>query len=313
MRRFRFGAALRSLDSRRAWVEQARKVEDLGYDVLLAPDHVAPGILPPFLPLLLAAEATTRLRVGTFVLNNDFHHPVLLAREAATLDLLSEGRLELGMGAGHMRSEYEEIGIPFGSGHERVERLEESVEIVTRLWAGEEVTFEGRHHRVRGHTLSPPPLQQPHPTLLIGGNGRRILSLAATRADIVGLSGLSADPDAGRVRVDGFTVEGCRQRIDWVRDAAPERFEQLELNALVQRTEVTPARRETAQRIADEWTGAGLQPEDILASPYILIGDEEQLVDKLTRLRDELGLSYFTVFGPALEAFSPVVARLAGT
>src|SRR5436189_5839962 len=170
MRPFRFGVNVRTAASQAEWADKARKVEAIGYAVLLVPDHLA-DLLAPFPALPAAAGATPRLRVGTAVLNNDFRHPALLAREAATLDVLSDGRLELGLGAGHMQSEYEQVGLAFDPGATRVERLEEAVVIVKRLLEGEPVTFSGRHYRGTGHTLHPRPMQPPRPPVAIGRDG----------------------------------------------------------------------------------------------------------------------------------------------
>lgn len=309
MRPFRFGVQVASPTSRRGWAEVARRAEWLGYDTLLTADHVTSETPAPLLPLVTVAEATDSLRVGTFVLNNDLHHPALLAREAAMLDVLSEGRFELGLGAGHMRSEYEGIGIPFDDGSTRVERLEETVAVIKAMWVGGEVAHHGRHHRLEGDVLHPRPAQQP-PPLLIGGNGRRILALAAREATTVGLSGLSAV--RGGIRPHGFTRDGCRQRIDWLREAAPDRFADLELNVLVQRVEITTERLGAAEGLATRWSAFGLDPDDVLSSPYVLVGEEAALVDHLTALREELGISYLTVFEHVMDDFAPVVDALAG-
>src|SRR2546422_1282691 len=172
MKPFRFGVNVRTAGSHAEWADKARKVERLGYSVLLVPDHLA-ELLAPFPALAGAAAATTRLRVGTAVLNNDFRHPVLTAREAATLDVLSDGRLELGLGAGHMQSEYEAAGLGFDPGATRVERLAEAVVVVKRLLEGEAVTYTGTHYRVTGHTIHPRPVQRPPPPIFIGGNPPR--------------------------------------------------------------------------------------------------------------------------------------------
>src|SRR6266851_5204043 len=190
MKPFRFGVNVRSSGSRGEWVAKARKIEELRYDVLTVSDHLA-DLFAPMPAILSAAEATTHLRVGTNVLNNDLRHPVLVAREAATVDVLTEGRLQLGLGAGSLRSEYDQAGLGFVRGGIRVERLAEAVTIIKGLLKGEEVSFAGRHYRVTGHTIAPLPVQQPNPPILIGGNGPRLLTLAAREADIVGLSGIT--------------------------------------------------------------------------------------------------------------------------
>src|SRR5712691_383463 len=190
MRPFRFGVNVWSARSRAEWVEKARKIEDLGYGVLTVPDHLT-DLFAPMPAVLSAAAATRHLRVGTNVLNNDLRHPILVAREAATIDLLTDGRLQLGLGAGSLRSEYDQAGLAFDRGAVRVERLAEAVTIIKGLLHGEQVTFAGRHYRVAGHTIAPLPVQRPHPPILIGGNGPNLLTLAAREADIVGFSGIT--------------------------------------------------------------------------------------------------------------------------
>jgi probable F420-dependent oxidoreductase len=246
---FRFGVNLRAADSHGAWAEKARRVEDLGYSTLLVPDHLA-ELLPPLPALVAAAGATSTIRIGTFVLNNDFRHPVLLARDAATLDLLSDGRFELGIGAGHMRSEYTEAGLSFDPAPVRFERLGESVQILRSLLAGETTSFDGRHYRVTEHRIYPLPVQQPRPPILIGGNGPRILTLAAQAADIVGLTGLGFPKGATQVDVSGFKPASVDERIALIRSAAGARFDRIELNALVQRVIVTDNRRQAAEEHA---------------------------------------------------------------
>lgn len=308
-RPFRFGINLRAADSRTDWIGKARRVEDLGFSTLLVPDHLA-ELLPPIPALVAAAGATSTIRLGTFVLNNDFRHPVLLARDAATLDLLSDGRLELGLGAGHMQSEYTEAGLPFDPAPVRFERLGESVRIVKSLLAGETTSLEGRHYRVTDHRIYPRPAQKPRPPILIGGNGKRLLALAAQEADIVGLTGLAFPKGATEVDVSGFKLASVDERIAWVRAQAGDRFEQLELNALVQRVMVTDDRQQAAAELAAQWTD--LSVDDVLQTPYALIGTVEQIVESLQEVRRRWGISYFVVHEWSLDAIAPVVARLAG-
>lgn len=309
MNPFRFGVNVWRAGSRTEWVEKARRLEDLGYSTLTVPDHLA-EFFAPMPSLVSAAEATTRLRVGTHVLNNDLRHPVLVAREAATVDLLTDGRFQLGLGAGHMKSEYDQAGLTYDPGHTRVERLEEAVTIVKTLLAGEPLTFSGRHYRVAGHTIHPLPIQRPHPPILIGGNGRRLLTLAAKEADIVGLSGITFRRGGAEPDLSGWTVAGVDARMQIVREAAGDRYPRLEVNALVQRVVVTDDRRHAAEELAARWTQ--LNPEDILQSPYVLIGTADQMVEDLRARRDRWGISYYVVFEPYMEAFAPVVAELAG-
>jgi probable F420-dependent oxidoreductase len=307
MKPFRFGVNVGRAGSRAEWAEKARKVEDLGYSALTMPDHLT-DLVAPMPALVSAAAATKRLRVGTNVLNNDFRHPILVAREAATVDLLTDGRLQLGLGAGHMRSEYDQVGLRFDSGGTRVERLAEALTIVKDLLKGEPVTFAGRYYRVTDHKNHPLPVQHPHPPLLIGGNGRRLLTLAAKEADIVGLSGITFRRGGAEPDLSGWRVAGVDARVHLVREAAGDRYDRLELNALVQRVVVTDDRRQAAEELARRWTQ--LSPDEILQSPYALIGTVDQLVEDLQAYRERWGISYYVIFEPYIDAFAPVIARL---
>jgi probable F420-dependent oxidoreductase len=308
---FRFGVNVWHAGSRTEWVEKARKIEALGYATLTVPDHLT-DLIAPMPALISAAEATTTLRVGSNVLNNDFRHPVLVARESAAVDLLTDGRLQLGLGAGSIQSEYDQAGLSFDRGATRVERLTEAVTIIKGLLKGEKVAFAGRHYRVTGHAIAPLPVQRPHPPILIGGNGPRLLALAAREADIVGLSGITfrrggaAAPD-----LSGWRTSNIDERVKLVREAAgEERYARLELNALVQHVVVTEARREAAEELTRRW--AQLTADEILQSPYVLIGSVDQMIEDLQMRRERWGISYYVIFEPYLDAFAPVVARLAG-
>jgi probable F420-dependent oxidoreductase len=310
MKPFRFGVNVRTAASAADWIALARKLEDLGYSTLNLPDHLT-ELPAPFPALASAATATTRLRVATLVLNNDFRHPVLLAREAATLDVLSGGRLQLGLGAGYMKAEYDQAGLRFDRGGVRVERLAESVAIVKRLFEGETVTFAGRHYRVTAHKIYPLPAQRPRPPILIGGNGPRLLTLAATEADIVGLSGITFAGGGLQRDFSGFRAAGVDERVALVRAAAGARFDQLELNALVQQVIVTENHRSAAEELAQRWKM--LSVADILESPFVLLGTVDEIVTQLVARRARWGISYYVVFEPVIDAFAPVVARLTGT
>lgn len=311
MQPFRFGINIRNAKSRAEWQETARKIEDLGYSTLTLPDHLT-ELIAPMPALVSAAEATTTLRVGTNVLNNDLRHPVLVAREAAAVDLLTDGRLQLGLGAGSIQAEYEQAGLGFDRGRTRVERLAEAVTIIKGLLKGQEVTFAGQHYRIAGHTIGVLPIQRPHPPILIGGNGPSLLALAAREADIVGLSGLTfrkggaLPPD-----VSGWRVSGLDERMRLVREAAgEERYARLEINALVQRVIVTDDRRGAAEELSGRFPQ--LTPDEILRSPYVLIGSVDQMVEDIQAHRKRWGISYYVVHEPYLDDFAPVVARLAG-
>jgi probable F420-dependent oxidoreductase len=312
MKPFRFGVSVWHVASRAELAEKARKVEALGYDTLNFPDHLTDRIAP--MPALVAAaEATKRLRVGTNVLNNDLRHPVLVAREAAAVDLLTDGRLQLGFGAGSIRSEYGQAGLHFDPGRVRVERLAEAVTVIKGLLKGDEVTFSGAHYRIGGHTIAPLPVQKPHPPILIGGNGPRLLALAAREADIVGFSGITfRNGGASPPDVSAWRASAVDERVRLVREAAgEERYAGLEFNALVQRVVVTEDRRAAAEELGRRWPE--LSADEILQSPYLLVGTVKQMVEDLEARRQRWGISYYGIHEPYLDAFAPVVARLAGS
>ena len=309
MKPFRFGINVRDASTRAEWQDKARKVEGLGYSVLLVPDHLA-AMLATIPAVMSAADATKSLRVGTNVLNNDLRHPVLLAREAATIDMLTDGRLELGLGAGYMRTEYDQAGLRFDRGGIRVERLAEAVPIIKGLLGGAEVNFAGRHYRVTGHTIHPLPVQRPHPPIIIGGNGFRLLTLAAQAADTVNLTGITFTQGGTVPDMSGWKVAGIDERMRVVREAAGLRFGRLELSAQLQRVIVTDRRREAAEELQKSWKQ--LSVEEILEAPYVLIGTVDEMVEALHARRDRWGISYFVTFEPYLETLGPIVARLAG-
>ena len=306
-RPFRFGVTVPSVSGGTAWAEKARRVEQLGYSVLAVPDHFRDQLAP--VPALTAAAlATTRLRVGSLVFCNDFRHPVVLAKEAATLDVLSSGRFELGLGAGWLRAEYDQAGIRFDAPGTRVERLEEAVTIVKGLLAGERVTFTGRHYSIADLEGRPVPVQRPHPPVLIGGGGQRTLSLAAREASIVGFVPRALKDGSGLDRTD-FGEAALRQKIQWVRAAAGDRFDSLELNALIQAVVVSDQRTHTADQLAARFKVAR---DLVLESPYVLLGTIDEICDTIRQRRERYGISYLTVFERDMEAFAPVVEGLAG-
>ena len=308
---FSFGVNVRSAASADEWAEKARRIEELGYATLTVPDHLA-EMLAPLLAALSAAAATTRLRVGTNVLNNDLRHPVLVAREAATADLLTSGRFQLGLGAGHMKTEYDQAGLTFERGATRVDRLSEAVTIVKALLRGERVTFAGRYYRVTGHAIYPKPVQVPHPPILIGGNGPRLLTLAAREADIVGLTGITFAGGGTRPDLSAWRTRAVDERVALVRTAAGQRFERLVLEALVQRVVITKPGDDDRRTAAAELTRGQLTGDEVLDSPFALIGSIEQLADLLQARRERWGISSYTVFEPAVQLLAPVVARLSG-
>lgn len=307
-RRFRFGVQLATAASASEWTEQARKVEDLGYSTLFIPDHFGDQ-LAPMPALSVAAAVTSELRVGALVFDNDYRHPLVLAKELATLDLLSDGRLEVGLGAGWMRSDYDASGIPFDEPRVRVDRFEEGLAVIKGLLGSGPVDHEGEHYRITEHVGTPRPVQD-LPPVLVGGGMPRMLRLAGRHADIVGIN-----PTIPNGAIDGDAVrsglaEETDRKLDWVREGAGERFDDLEINLLNFACIVTDDRDGTAEALAPAF---GLSPTDLLAFPHALIGTVDQIVDSLEERRDRWGASYVVVQGDALDAFAPVVARLTGT
>lgn len=283
----------------------AQRVEALGFDSLVIADHfgarfaVAPA-------LVLAAEATTTLRVGSLVYDNDFRHPALLAQEIATIDSLTDGRFDFGIGAGWLKSEYDAAGLSFDPGRVRVDRLAEAVQIIKRLLRGNPVTFEGRHYRLHELAAGFKPVQQPHPPFVIGGGGRRLLTLAAEQADTISVMPRSR-PDGRGLEDADATDQAFREKIGWIRQAAGDRFDRLELNTLVQAVSITDNAVREAERLAPEWE---LPAEALLHSPLLLIGGVDEIVEVIARRRDQLGITSLTVFEKDLESMAKVIERL---
>jgi probable F420-dependent oxidoreductase len=312
-RPFRFGVQFARgvvhVASHSEWKDKAKRAEALGYDILLMPDHLTDqfAIGPA---LALAAEATTTLRIGTFVLQNDLRHPALVAKEAATLDVLSDGRFELGLGAGgSLLADYERTGIPFDPPGTRVGRLAESLHIIKGLFAEEPLTFTGRHYTITEFDGFPKPIQRPHPPLLVAGGGPRVLSLAAREADIVGIL-VPMMPVGGQFEMEASRAAAVTKQIELIRQVAGTRFASMELNVLIQRVIVTEDARQASEELSLEWSP--LSPEEVRETPYLLIGTVDDIVATLHTRRDRWGISYVVVFEWDMEAFSPVVARLSG-
>jgi probable F420-dependent oxidoreductase len=302
MKPFRFGVS-GGRATRAEWLDLARKTDDLGYSTLLLPDHFGRQ-LAPLHALLAAAMHVPRLRVGTIVLDNDFRHPAVLAKEAATIDLITDGRLELGIGAGWMEADYRASGLPFDAASTRVARLTEAVHLLKAFFDAEgSITFDGQFYKLDG--LEPFPRRKPK--LLIAGTRRRMLQLAAREADIVGLEDHQfAERATG---VQHINVADSVEQVAIVREAAGARFNDLELNVFVARTEVTDHRAGAVDQLAAQLR---LTPSQIDASTSFLLGSVEAIVDRLQERRERLGISYIMIFDRVMDAFAPVVARLAG-
>jgi probable F420-dependent oxidoreductase len=293
----------------RAWAEQARRAEDLGYATLTVADHLDDAV-GPTAALMAAADATTTLRLGVLVFCNDYRHPAVLARDAATLDLLSDGRLELGIGAGWKAAEYEAGGIPFDRPGARIDRLADAVVAVKAALGGGPVDHTGDHYRFAGLVTGPPATQRPHPPILIGGGGRRVLSLAAREADIVGLnidlrSG-AIDETAGPTATDDATD----RKVRWIAEAAGDRLADLELHTRIHLALVSDDRDAVAEAVAPS---LGLTPDQSKHSPHALVGTFDEMAAQCHEWRDRWGISAIGLSADALEPLAPLVARLAGT
>jgi probable F420-dependent oxidoreductase len=285
----------------------ARHVEDLGYHTLVMPDHFGARLaLAP--ALVLAAEATSKLRVGSLVYDNDFRHPPLLAQEVASIDLLTDGRFEFGLGAGWLKSEYDAAGLPFDEGGTRVERMAEALQVFKALLSATPVTYAGRFYRIRGLTGAAKPMQQPHPPVLIGGGGRRLLTLAAKEADIISIMPRSRRDGSGLEDADA-SPEVFTQKLAWIREAAGDRFSAIELNTLVQAVVITDNPRTAAAPLAKEY---GMEVDQVFETPLVLIGSVDQIAEALQQRRERFGLSYITVFEKDLENLGKVIKRLGG-
>ena len=317
-RRFRFAVEAPSTDSAGEWITSVRRAEDLGYSAINLGLHIPLGGAGMFAAMATAAAVTSSLRVTTTVIPNDFYSPAMLALEAGTFDRLSDGRLELGIGAGWLKPDFDAVGLPFASGAERLQRLEESLHVVKALLEGD-ATAPGRYYPALGPLPGARPAQHPHPPIFVGGGGRRILELAAREADIVGLD-LKGRTD-GRINVAEIRAARVAERVDQVRTAAGCRIDDLELHILCHAVFVSEDPEGGARMAADYLASfpptmvvnADLTIEDLLASPHVLVGPVSHIVETLQERRERFGISYICVMKPFLETFAPVVAKLAGT
>jgi probable F420-dependent oxidoreductase len=315
-RPFRFGVIGESIRSGEELIGTASRAEALGYSTLLLRDHFVRepfgDQLAPMAALMAAAGATRTLRVGTQVLDNDYRHPVLLAKEAATLDLLSGGRLELGIGAGWLREEYERAGMAFDAPGTRVSRLEESLRLLKALLSGAPVKFDGAHYQVSELESFPRPARRPHPPILVGAGSRRMLGIAGREADIVSIlpkalpNGTISDDLAER------SPETVARKVDWVRQAAAQRGAEVELSMIVTVAIAADHRRE-AERIAARRGWGSVEVELLLRMPGLFLGTVERIAEQMRERRERYGFSYYVVSDRDMEAFGPVVERLSGT
>ena len=319
---FRFAVQSFHADSAKEWREGARQVEDQGYSALHLADHIiGPGpaleatnhplqTLAAVPAMAVAAEATSKLRVGCRVFCIDYRPAAVLAKEAATLDFFSEGRLELGLGAGWLQGEYEAVGIPFDPIGQRIDRLGETVRFIKAHMRPEQLDVSGVHINASGYQGVPEPIQKPHPPIMIGGGGRRVLSLAAREANIVSINFNNRSGVIGAEGVTSGTADATAEKVGWIREAAGERFDSLELEIAAYFTFVGESTGPMADGMAASF---GFTPEEMRAHPHSLFGTVDEVCDELVRRREVYGISYVTVGAAAQQAFAPVVARLAGS
>jgi probable F420-dependent oxidoreductase len=315
LRPFRFLAPMPRLDQPAGrWRDAVRRIEDLGFATVSISDHFTRGwVMEPVVAMTAAAAATDRLRVLSLVLGNDYRHPVLVHKAMATLDVLSEGRVEIGLGAGWMRSDYQAAGLPYDEPAARIERLEESVVVLKGLFGPGPLTFDGAHYRIDGLDGLPKPVQRPHPPLLVGGGGCRVLSVAGRHADIVSVNPSLRDGVVTAELLEDATAERIDQKVGWVREAAaaagrrPDEVE-LQLNLLV--CQVTGGAGQASRAVSS--LAGGADPGLLEKSPAVLHGSVAQCVEALQERRERFGISYVNL-GGEVEAAAPIVARLAGT
>ncbi|MEM7339543.1 MAG: TIGR03621 family F420-dependent LLM class oxidoreductase [Actinomycetota bacterium] len=308
-RPFRFGVQTKAAPSRSAWVDQARMIEDLGYSTLTIPDHFDDQLAPQ-VALMAAADATSTLRIGALVWCNDYRHPVVFAKEAATLDLLSEGRLELGIGAGWMTADYDQAGMTHDRAGVRIERMVEAVDVLKGLFGDGPFSYDGEHYTIADMDGTPKPVQKPGPPILIGGGGPRMLRTAGRIADIVGVN-----PNLAAGVIDAAAARDALaprfdEKVEWVRAGAGDRFDQIELQLRTFIVNVTDDRAGVAEMLAQ---GLGITAEEGLESPLSMVGNPAQIAEDLRARRERWGFSYVIVGADEAEAFAPVVAELAGT
>ena len=309
MKPFRFTVQSAGPPDPEGWRDHARRAEDLGYSAITVADHFGAG-LGPITALMAAADATETLRIGALVFCNDFRHPAVLAQEAATLDVLSGGRLDLGLGAGWMASDYETTGIRLDRPGVRIDRLSEAVAIIKALFADGPVTYAGDYYEIAGLEGTPKPTQQPRPPITIGGGGKRILSLAAREADVVALNIDLRSGSIGETAGPTATARATDEKLSWIRAAAGQRYTQLVLQTRIHLAAISDDRDSTAESLAP---AVGLTPDDAKHSPHALVGTVEQVVEQCEERRERWGISSIGIGAEAMEEMAPVVERLTGS
>lgn len=315
-RPFRFGVLAESAQTPHQLLATARAAEDAGYATLLIRDHILEAPfghqLGPLTALTAVACATTRLRIGTLVFANDFRPPVLLAKELATLDQLSGGRLEIGLGTGFLRGEYDAAGLAFDAPKMKVDRIEEAIQLYKRLLSGQPCTFEGEHYQLAAFDSFPAPIQRPHPPILIGAGGKRMLRLAGREANSVSLLSSSTADGVLTRSLEQRRPAAVAQQVAWVREGAGSRFSEVELS-VVAAINVTDDRHAAARDYARQqgWSASEITPSEVLELPTVLFGTPAEIVQAMAARREQFGLSYFVVSDRQVAEFAPVVALAA--
>jgi probable F420-dependent oxidoreductase len=307
-RPFRFGVQASRARDRAEWVDLARRAEGNGYAVLTMPDHFDEQ-LAPVPALMCAADATSSLRVGALVWDNDYKHPLVLAKELATMDVLSDGRLEIGLGAGWMIADYDASGITYDRAGVRIDRFEEGLAVIKGLMGSETFSYSGRHYTITDHRGTPAPVQRPCPPVLIGGGGKRVLSIAAREADIVGINGTMHAGVVGPDAIATMTSEAVDGKVAIVREAAGDRIADIEMNIRVFMVNVTDDRPRAIEGLAN---ALSVDTSMIEQSPFALIGPPSKIIEDLLERRERWGFSYIIVGAADVESFAPVVAELSG-
>jgi probable F420-dependent oxidoreductase len=307
-RGFRFGVQVSKETTAKGWAEVARRSEAAGYDVLTMPDHFTDQ-LAPVPALMAAADATTTLRVGALVFDNDYKHPVILAKELATLDLLSDGRTEIGLGAGWMISDYEEAGIQYDSPKVRIDRFIEGMAIIRGVMKDGPFSFTGEHYTVTNYEGFPKPVQAPCPPVLIGGGGKRVLTYAAREADIIGINGTLTAGVVGPEALATMTAEAVDEKVAIVAAAGAHRLNDIEMNIRTFFVKVTDDRAGMVERISSMFQ----VPADMINnSPFALIGSVDSCIEQLLERREKWGFSYTIVGAENIDECAPIVAALRG-
>ena len=292
-----------------SWADSAREIEALGYSTLFVPDHFHEGF-GPITAMAVAAMATTTLRVAPMVFACDFRHPAVVARELASIDVFSEGRLEVGLGAGYNPLDYSRSGIPMDSPGVRVDRLIEHTAVLRGLFGTDPLTFTGEHYRIETLDGTPKPHRAGGPPIIVAGGGRRLLTFAATAADIIGVNPSTAAGRGSVAMAQNALAQSIDEKFEWIRAASAERFDSLEFNAWLSIAEITDDVGAYEERLTRRW-GAPL--DDVLASPVVLIGTEAEIAQRLMARRDRWGYSYTVLQSQSAHAFAPLVQRLSGS